>query len=173
VAKKDQCAKGGIERERKFLIEKLPAGLSRYPRSRIEQGYLAFAQERDGTPEIRIRLIDRRFVLTAKKAHGEARSEHEIPLRSSHARLLWPLTKGRRVKKVRYKIPLGPLTIELDVYQANARGLAVAEVEFSSARAMRRFKPPGWFGREITGRKTFSNSHLATHGWKRKRTPKT
>ena len=77
------------------------------------------------------------------------------------ARSLWPLTRGLRITKVRYEIPYGALTIELDVYRGAARGLAVAEVEFRTDRAVRRFVPPDWFGREVTGRKAYSNSQLA------------
>jgi adenylate cyclase len=58
------------------------------------------------------------------------------------------------------------LKIELDVYRGRLRGLAVAEVEFPSAAAMKRFKPLPWFGREVTGRSAFSNSKLATSGKK-------
>jgi adenylate cyclase len=156
-----------IERERKFLVAKLPAKLSRYPHATIEQGYLSDGQrDRDAT-EIRLRRKNRRHVLTVKKGRGEARLEKEIPLAVPQARSLWPLTKGRRVNKVRYTIPYRGLNIELDIYRDKARGLAVAEVEFPSERASRRFDPPPWFGREVTGESTFANSRLAITGWKR------
>jgi adenylate cyclase len=45
---------------------------------------------------------------------------------------LWRLTVGRRLEKTRYRIPLGRLTIELDVFHGKLRGLIVAEVEFAS-----------------------------------------
>jgi adenylate cyclase len=37
----------------------------------------------------------------------------------------------------------------------------VAEVEFPNHASRRRFKPPRWFGREITGEKRYSNVRLA------------
>jgi CYTH domain-containing protein len=161
-----------IERERKFLVKKLPAKLSHYPHSTIEQGYLAIASDAHDSTEIRIRRKGHRYVLTIKKGHGEARMEKEVPLAPRSARSLWPLTRDRRVKKVRYTIPYRGLSVELDVYRDKARGLAVAEVEFASQRMARAFESPPWFGREVTGNKVYANSRLAIAGWKRKRAGK-
>jgi CYTH domain-containing protein len=38
----------------------------------------------------------------------------------------------------------------------------VAEVEFPTLAACRRFKAPTWFGNEVTGVKRYSNVRLAT-----------
>lgn len=157
----------GTERERKFLVKTLPGDRSRYPHRLIEQGYLATTGRGGGSAEVRVRRADGRSVLTVKKGHGTKRSETEIPLDRSSVRVLWPLTRGLRITKVRYDIPYRHHTIELDVYRGAVRGLATAEVEFRSDRALRRFVPPAWFGREITGLKEFANSRLAVTGWKR------
>jgi CYTH domain-containing protein len=150
-----------MERERKFLVKKLPPDRSRHSHALIEQGYLAIIGKDGAGSEVRLRRTRRRFTLTVKRGHGESRWETESPLASPMARLLWPLTRGLRVSKVRYEIPYGALTIELDVYRGVARGLAVAEIEFPSDRALRRFVAPDWFGREITGRKEYANSQIA------------
>jgi CYTH domain-containing protein len=154
-------ARSATERERKFLVKDLPSNRSRFPHSLIEQGYLAIIGRDGAGSEVRIRRIGRRYILTVKRGHGTARWETEVALSPAAARLLWPLTRGLRITKVRYEIPHGALTIELDVYRGAARGLAVAEVEFPSERALRRFVPPDWFGREVSGQKEFSNSRLA------------
>jgi CYTH domain-containing protein len=169
LEKKRKRASESVERERKFLVKELPVKLSRYPHSTIEQGYLTVAGKDHDAAEIRVRRVNHRNVLTIKRGRGEARLEREIPLSPVHARSLWPLTKGRRVKKVRYRIPYRGLNIELDLYRGNARGLAVAEVEFASPKASRQFKPPQWFGKEVTGHKGFTNSQLALTGWGRMR----
>ncbi len=156
-----------MERERKFLVEKLPAGLSRFPHKLIQQGYLILGNGSPEQTEVRIRQIDKKHVLTVKKGLGALRLEKEAALSPESARIFWPLTRGKRVKKVRYKIPYRHLTIELDVYGGNARGLRVAEVEFPSDRALKQFEPPGWFGRDVTGHRAFSNSEIAVKGWKR------
>ena len=168
-------AKSGTERERKFLVRKLPPGLVRHPHQLLEQGYLATSQGRDdGAVEVRVRRrrqgrAGTRHVLTVKKGQGQSRLEKEVPLPPASARMLWPLTRGRRVAKVRYTIPYDGLKIEVDVYRGELRGLVTAEVEFLSAAALRRFAPPAWFGREVTDVKALANSELARHGWQHDR----
>lgn len=159
---------GAIERERKFLVTHAPAGLARFPHRLIEQGYLAVASGGGHSAEVRIRRMGTRSVLTVKRGRAPVRMEAEVRLPDTAARALWPLTRGRRVTKMRYRIPYRGATIELDVYRGKARGLIVAEVEFDSTAALERFLPPDWFDRDVTGRREFSNSHLAAAGWKRR-----
>ncbi len=155
---------GAPERERKFLVKKLPANLSKFKQEQIEQGYLAIPKSNGRSNEIRIRHVGGEYVLTVKRDRGEARNETEVPIPAASARSLWPLTAGARVRKVRYKMPYEGLKIELDVYAGRLRGLAVAEVEFPSAAAMKKFHPPDWFGKEVTGNDAYSNSTLASSG---------
>ena len=155
--------------ERKFLVRKLPSQLTCYPHATIEQGYLAVTNGDPDSTEVRLRRTKKRFLLTFKKGSGPRRLEKEIPIPNAQAQSLWPLSKGRRIKKVRYEIPYRGLKLELDVYADKARGLAVAEVEFENNEQSRRFDPPSWFGREVTGKKAFSNAWLALHGWRRSR----
>jgi len=157
-----------IERERKFLVSIPPAHLDGYRHDSIEQGYLAI-ETAGAHAEVRLRRIANRYLLTVKQGQGSSRLEEEVTLSVELGRKLWPLTRGRRVHKVRYKIPYQGLTIELDVYRGRARGLIVAEVEFDSGDAMRCFDPPPWFGEEVTGRKKFANTRIAERGWKRRR----
>ena len=147
-----------VERERKFLVTGLPRG--RWAREEIAQGYLAV--EGKGGSEVRVRRVGKTYVITVKRGTGAEREEREVEVAAEVGRALWPLTEGRRLEKVRYRIPHGRETIEVDVYRGRLKGLVVAEVEFGSAAAMRRFEPPGWFGREVTGQKAYSNSVLAT-----------
>jgi adenylate cyclase len=151
-----------MERERKFLVSKPPAGLTKFPHKRIRQGYLAVPGPRDAMPvEVRVRDEAGKHVLTVKGGRGESRSEIELPIPDKVFRSLWKLTRGKRIEKVRYRIPLGKLTVELDVYRGKLRGLITAEVEFKSSRQLHGFRPPPWLGRDITGRDEFSNSRLA------------
>ncbi len=154
-----------MERERKFLLDSLPSDLHKHPHELIEQGYLA-VEKGPNPAEVRIRKHGRQWVLTVKVGSGEVREEKEVAISASHARSLWPLTRGRRVKKIRYKIPYRDWSIEVDVYHAKAKGLRVAEVEFSSKSDARRFEAPPWFGKEITGVKRYSNVEIAKRGWK-------
>jgi adenylate cyclase len=150
-----------MERERKFLVETLPANLARYPHDLIRQGYLARTR---GDLEFRLRQRGKSRQLTVKSGRGVSRLETEIPVSISAWRTLWPLTRGRRLEKVRYVIPYRGHRIELDRYRGRLRGLFTAEVEFASSRSLARFVPPQWFGREITGNVRYSNWALAAHG---------
>ena len=90
------------------------------------------------------------------------RDETEIPLSRPQFQKLWPLTKGRRIEKSRHFIPYQGRVIELDVYHGLHQGLMVAEVEFPSAVAARRFQPPDWLGRDVTRAKKFRDVNLAS-----------
>ncbi|HSU69696.1 MAG TPA: CYTH domain-containing protein [Tepidisphaeraceae bacterium] len=152
-----------MERERKFLVADVPAGLGKHPHKRIRQGYLAITGASEDTPvEVRVRDEDGKHVLTVKGGRGASRTEVEVPIPADAFRALWRLTQGKRIEKTRYRIRVGELTVELDVYAGKLRGLRTAEVEFDSGTQMRRFRPPEWLGREVTGRDEFGNSRLAT-----------
>ncbi len=40
----------------------------------------------------------------------------------------------------------------------------LVEVEFGSIDESRRFRPPAWFGEEVTDNKRYKNNALALHG---------
>jgi adenylate cyclase len=147
------------EIERKFLAKDLPPALRRARRFKILQGYLA--TERDGR-HVRLRLKGKNASLTFKTGGSNVREEREIKLSAKQFAALWPATKGRRLQKVRYEIPWKSLTIEIDIYGGTHRGLVVAEVEFPNQAARKKFEPPSWFGREVTGNNRYSNIRLAT-----------
>jgi adenylate cyclase len=151
--------RGNREIERKFLIKQLPAELKRSRRCAIAQGYLAAEPDER---HVRLRKKGGSASLTFKTVHGNVRQEREIDLTPKQFAALWPATAGRRLQKVRYEIPWKNLKIEVDIYHGRNRGLMVAEVEFPSQASCRRFKPPPWFGRELTGQKRYSNIRLAT-----------
>ena len=148
-----------LEIERKFLLRRLPADLSRAKRHRILQGYLATQPDER---HVRLRKKGKNSSLTFKRVRGQVRDEREIALTAKQFAALWPATAGRRLQKMRYEIPWKNLLVEIDVYRGKNKGLVVAEVEFPNRAACRKFKPPDWFGREITGLKRYSNITLAT-----------
>jgi adenylate cyclase len=146
------------EIERKFLIKHLPIEILRSRHFQIAQGYLA---NEPGGRHVRLRKKASTTSLTFKVGRGSAREEREIRLSPKQFAILWPATRGRRLHKTRYEIPWKNLTIEIDIYHGRNHGLMVAEVEFPSQTSRRRFKPPAWFGREVTGEKRYSNVRLA------------
>lgn len=151
----------GLEIERKFLVKTLPAGFFEYPHKIIEQGYLT---DDSGDTEVRIRRKGSRLFLTVKKGKEPARQESEIDLSTEQFEVLWPLTEGRRVRKVRYEIPFEKYVIELDVYEGLLQPLVTAEVEFDTLEASEAFSPPAWMNTEVTGDPRFRNRNLSIYG---------
>jgi len=146
------------EIERKFLVKRLPDNLTESRCLVIEQGYLA--TESAGR-QVRLRKTGNGASLTFKVGRGSHREEREIKLGPKQFAVLWPGTAGRRLRKVRYEIPWSNLLIEIDIYRGRHAGLVVAEVEFPDRASCRKFKPPSWFGREVTGERRYSNVRLA------------
>jgi CYTH domain-containing protein len=151
-------AAGNLEIERKFLIRPPGAPIEGRTGRTIEQGYLA-----DTPLQVRLRRVDgTRFVLTVKSGQGLVRGEHEVELSAEQFEKLWPLTAGRRLRKRRYEVPHGALTVEVDVYEGSHAGLVVAEVEFPDEASCHGFVPPEWIGEEVSADLRYSNRFLAT-----------
>jgi len=146
------------EIERKFLVKQLPEKLKRRRHYPIAQGYLA---SEPGGRHVRLRKKGKTASLTFKVGRGAHREEREVNLSPKQFAALWPGTAGRRLRKLRYEIPWRNLMIEIDVYRGRHSGLVVAEVEFPDLATCREFKPPSWFGREVTGQRRYSNVRLA------------
>jgi len=146
------------EIERKFLIKQLPLEILGARHFKIAQGYLA---NEPGRRHVRLRMRARMASLTLKGGRGSAREEREIRLSAKQFAILWPATAGRRLRKTRYEVRWRNFTVEIDIYHGRNKGLIVAEVEFPNQASCRRFKPPAWFGREVTGEKRYSNIRLA------------
>jgi adenylate cyclase len=154
----DDRAPKNREIERKYLVKRLPEKLKGSRRYVIAQGYLA--TEPAGR-QVRLRKKGKTASLTFKVGRGAQREEREIKLSPKQFAALWPGTAGRRLRKLRYEIPWRNLLIEIDIYRGKHTGLVVAEVEFPDGATCREFKPPSWFGREVTGEKRYSNVRLA------------
>lgn len=157
------------EIERKFIVTKLPKHVRSSPKRKILQGYLAVSEE--GT-EVRLRRKGDKY-FQAIKSHGDlSRSEIEVEISKKQFEEMWPATKGRRVRKLRYEVDHKGVRIELEVYRGALKGLIIAEVEFPTVKKSEAFTPPSWFGREVTHDARFKNKNLALLGLPtRKRTP--
>ncbi len=150
-----------IERERKFLIDAIPAGIDLSDHTVMRQGYLVAGEQ------VSVRVRDagpKRCTLTVKAGSGAERTELEWAIDREQFDAAWPHTEGRRVAKVRHRIPLDEDVIELDVFSDDLDGLVFAEVEFGSSEALDAFEPPTWFGREVTDDGRYTNAALALDG---------
>lgn len=149
-----------MEIERKYLVERLPK-LSQKPNCRIRQGYFPL---KDKAIQVRLREAGAEHTIGIKCGSGGVRTEEEIKIPVERFNRLWRLVRGASIKKNRYRIPFGQRVIQLDVYQGPHKGLLTAEVEFPDKKQSKAFRPPDWFGREITGNQRYSNEVMARRG---------
>ena len=150
-----------IEIEKKFLINKLPFDIAVFPCEKIMQGYISISP--DGT-EVRLRKRDKKFFLTVKSAGEIKRKEVEIEISDKQFEKLWLFTKGKRIIKTRYNIPYSNYLIEVDFYNGDLQGFMVAEVEFNNEEDLDNFRPPEWFGKDVSKDNKYKNKNLALYG---------
>jgi adenylate cyclase len=148
------------EIERRFLLDRVPADVEVDPGVRLRQGYVAI----DRAVNVRVRDEGGRYVLTLKGGAGLTRTEIERGLDRAEFEALWLFTEGRRIEKTRHRIAIGDAIAEVDVFAGDLDGVILAEVEFTSAESARAFRPPSWFGREVTEEPAWNNAALAEHG---------
>ncbi|CAN5252298.1 CYTH domain-containing protein [soil metagenome] len=147
------------EIERKFLVRQLPENLAAYPHVAIAQGYLAIAPR---GVQVRLRKAGAQHSLAFKRNLAIGREEREVELTAVQFTTLWPATKGKRLTKTRYHIPLEHHLVEIDVYSGRHEGLVVAEVEFRDEQSAGEFQPPDWLGDDVSHDPRYSNQLLAS-----------
>lgn len=143
-----------MEIERKFVLKELPE-LSGYKFHVMEQGYL------NTDPVVRVRKEDDTYYLTYKGKGMLAREEYNLSLNKEAYEHLVKKSDGVIIRKKRYLIPYEKYLIELDLFDAPYEGLRIAEVEFPSKEEAEGFRPPEWFGREVTYDSRYHNSTLS------------
>ena len=154
------------EIERKFLVESTDFIKESTVNNRIVQGYLNSNPERT----VRVRIKGNKGFLTIKgkgNENGTTRFEWEKEISLWEAEALLQLCESGIIDKIRYEIPLGKHTFEVDVFSGENQGLIIAEVELTFENEF--FEQPNWLGKEVTGDKKYYNSHLSEHpfcSWK-------
>lgn len=150
------------EIERKFLVvgdyKTLAAS-----HSRIIQGYICSGRGRT----VRVRLRDDRAYLTIKGPSldgGLSRYEFEQEIPAADAFKLLSLCEPGIVDKVRWLVPVGRHTFEVDEFHGENEGLVVAEVELGSVDE--EFQRPAFLGAEVTGDRKYYNSSLRAFPYK-------
>jgi CYTH domain-containing protein len=144
-----------MEIEKKFLIKSLPHNLESYPHDTLVQGYISIS------PVIRIRQKNDAFILTCKSKGLMIREEFETPLSKDEFESLKKKVDYHLIYKTRYYLKtVDHLTIELDIFHNQLKGLVMAEVEFESIEQCNSFIPPIWFAEEVTQDNRYQNNHL-------------
>ncbi len=148
-----------IERERRYLVRRLPDGLS--DGNPIAQAYLMTRPA-----SVRVRREGDRHTLTVKTGSGRKRTEIEREIDGDEFEAVWEVATELRIQKRRILVPLaGGHTAELDLFEADLAGRQMVEVEFDDDDSLADFEPPDWFGREVTEDGRFTNASLARYGW--------
>lgn len=152
------------EIERKFLVTG-PFVDHASKQTRIVQGYLSSVPERT----VRVRIKGTQGFLTIKgigNASGASRYEWEREIPLEEAEQLLAICEPGVIDKVRYLVPVGAHTFEVDAFHGENEGLIVAEVELASEDDV--IDRPAWLGTEVTGDARYYNSMLMKHpytGW--------
>lgn len=147
-----------VEIERKFLVRGDYKSKA-VSHSRIVQGYICSDRGRT----VRVRLRSEKGYLTIKGPstdNGLSRYEFEKEITVDEALSLLRLCQPGIIDKVRWLVPAGKHTFEVDEFFGDNEGLVVAEVELSHADES--FEHPDFLGPEVTGQRRYYNSALRT-----------
>lgn len=92
---------------------------------------------------------------------GLSRYEFEKQITQDEALSLLRICEPGIVDKVRWLVPVGKHTFEVDEFFGDNAGLVVAEVELSSEDED--YERPDFIGKEVTGDRRYYNSNLRRH----------
>lgn len=152
-----------VEIERKFLVSNRNFISESSENFRIVQGYLNSNPERT----VRVRIKGNKGFLTIKgkgNESGMSRFEWEKEIAVSEAEALLQLCEKGVIDKIRYEVPMGKHTYEVDVFFGENEGLIVAEIELQSENED--FEKPNWLGKEVTSDERYYNAYLSNHPFK-------
>ena len=147
-----------VEIERKFLVNSEVFKQEAERSIRIVQGFLNTTPERT----VRIRVKGEQGYMTVKgksNESGTSRFEWEKEIAVEEAEQLLKLCEPSIIEKVRYEVPLGNHTFEVDEFHGENQGLTVAEIELQNEDED--FERPDWLGAEVTGEVKYYNSNLS------------
>ena len=147
-----------LEIERKFKVNDSKLTLLNSG-DHIVQGYLSDNNKNS----IRVRRINDDAYLTIKNSDtAMVRSEFEYPINLDEANyMLKYLCLNLLIKKTRYKINFNQHVWFVDKFEADNKGLVLAEIELGSINES--FEPPEWLLEEVTNNSRYYNSCLAKH----------
>lgn len=151
-----------LEIERKFMVAE---GWQVPPGTTGEQLRQAYLSPPGAAVEFRVRARRDVHVMTVKTFDATSgamvRQEVEFEIDEAVFTQLWELAGGDCLSKYRWNVPLERHVATVDVYDGHLAGRRVVEVEFDSVEEAESFRPPDWFGEEVTGSPAWSNRDLA------------
>ena len=154
-----------MEIERKWKLSQLPqittSGGQKLSHARIRQGYICTENG-----ELRIRDKGGKYYLTVKSDGTLSRDEWEQEIPAWVFDQLWPNCQGRVIDKIRYSVPHGKLTLEIDSYFGQLSELTTLEVEFADEAQAEKFDVAAIApdAVDVTADKRYKNKALAVNG---------
>lgn len=147
----------GKEIERKFLVANDTYRRMACRSIHMRQGYLSVNPQ----AIVRVRVADDKAFITVKgMTSGAARDEWEYGISVvDAAEMLDRLCSDSVIEKIRYIVPFGGMTWEVDEFIRPCSGLVVAEIELNSE--FQSVALPEFIGDEVTGNPEFYNSNIA------------
>ncbi len=147
----------GKEIERKFLIDVEKWGYQGTP-IEMAQAYLTI----DTQKIIRVRIAGTQAYLTIKaNVKGISRDEFEYEIPVDDARKMLLLSQYPMVSKTRYEYLFEGKLWEIDVFEAENKGLVVAEIELESEDEP--FAKPEWLVKEVSTDEKYYNFNLSAN----------
>lgn len=147
--------------ERKYLCRAAPA-VAGAEMVDIEEGYLPGDRIEERLRRVRAADGGVRLTRGIEVADGVRRTEVEEECPRELFERLWPLTEGRRIAKIRYRVKDGDLVWDIDRFEG--RDLILAEVELPSDATQ--VTPPGWLAevivRDVTGERDLTDEAIAS-----------
>lgn len=146
------------EIERKFLV-KNTSWMDGVSPTYYCQGYIPTLNG----ATVRVRIGgDKAYICIKSMVVNISRSEFEYSIPVEEAKdILHTLCAKPIIEKNRYKVSIGDLLWEIDVFEKDNKGLIVAEVELKSER--QEVELPDWILREVTGVARYYNSMLVKY----------
>lgn len=149
----------GIEIERRFLLDSFDirrASTLKY----IQQGYISTDPDR----VVRVRVVSQdgdveSYITVKGRGDGIARVEIESPIATAAGiEMLEAFHVNNIIYKLRYEVPHGDYTIEVDVFSGKLSGLIIAEIELPTVDAV--VDIPEWMGKELRPNR-LTNAYLS------------
>ena len=148
-----------IEIERKFLVLNDSWKATASQRLITRQGYIP----NDHCTLRARRMGDQGFLTIKNRKSARSSEEFEVEIPSCEADRLIDSVCAFRLDKVRYLVPHGIHTWEVDVFRGNNAGLMVAEIELGHENEP--FEIPPWAGEEVTADVRYRNVYLSQVPW--------
>jgi CYTH domain-containing protein len=152
-----------IERERRFVLENLPEGLTRAdPHTQITDNYITGTRLR--IRKVRDPRTNKWIVKFTQKFAPEPSDLSRTLITNTYLNALEAETlsifSSNEIRKNRYYYEFAGRRFSIDMFLGNLLGLVMAEVSFETDEEMEKFEAPPFVIAEVTNNELFSGGRL-------------